>query len=276
MKKFRAIWRPKTVLLECRCCFGEVAELTLAEVKHLGQTAIRCETCRSLNIIPSDLIQLTKGTQAKVDPDNPPGRAQAWDNLVGNPWLRRGLEVALIGYHTLTYVGRPGNGWEQVKEILGERASIMQRCPCGNLFNIRSGSRPSADSAECTCTHAEIMAHRATKLFKLALGSDLIVEVLTPRVEELFAEEEPYFSVYQRIKRVRGDQVWVRASMNVSPSEEPFKLLNWARTRFEFDKDMLRRTQIVACTICEMRGGTVVSGADMSEAISFRTALIDY
>ncbi|HYP21647.1 MAG TPA: hypothetical protein VEY08_16380 [Chloroflexia bacterium] len=271
MRKLNAIWQATAVQLTCGWCWNLMEALDMATVAALGQATIRCGNCGQVNTLPSQLLALAKNVPPKVDPDNPPGRATAWDGIVGNIVLKRALEVAIVGHHTLTYVGHPENGWAYVQQILGPLAFIMQKCPCGNYLD---------PLRECTCELAEIEAHRKRKAFQEALNSDIIVEAQTPRETEFFSMGEPYMNVLARIKRVRDVQVFTRAHM--WPGREAlrngnpvFDLLNMARTRLGFTAEQLKKVQYVARTIADMDGKPIVEAAHMAEAIQYRTPLLE-
>jgi predicted ATPase with chaperone activity len=268
MAKLKAIWETKTVGLSCGWCLTDIETMSAGQIKHLGRANIKCRSCGGINYLPSDLLGQVQTAKAKIDPDNPPGRASAWDAIVSNQMLKRAMEIAIAGRHTLTYVGRKENGWAYVLEVLGaERAKHIQRCPCGGLYD---------DEMYCACSLQDIEEHRASNKYIQALASDILVEAVTPRAEEAFAIGEPYTSVLTRIKRVREAQIFGPAArMDVRTTEPTFAILNAARLRLSFTTETIKSTQRVAVTIAALEGHDLVKAWHMAEAISYRTALTD-
>lgn len=265
-KRFKALWLPATVAITCSVCWTELQVMTIGEVKVLGQSNIKCFRCGAMNTLPHDLLAHTKFVNENFDRDNPPGRAQAWDNIVGNPVLRRALEIAVTGFHTIAVVssGPHYNFADEVKQIIGERATFIQKCPCGYL---------TSAEAQCSCSIREIEDYRASKVFKEALQSHIIVETYLPRMEEYDIDGEPYTNVLGRIKDVRYTQMFWRAAMDLRPQMAPFQMLNEARKKYSFSADTLKSVQMVAVTIAEMEGQEIVKGPHMAEALMFRSPL---
>lgn len=269
-KRFKAMWSPATVLINCAVCFADLQVMTIGEVKALGQSNnIKCHKCGAMNMMPYDLVAHTKYVAASVDHDNPPGRSTAWDSIVGNVLLKRALEIAIVGFHTVAIVsnGPVHNFTDEVKQIIGDRATFVQKCHCGNLTN---------PEAHCSCSISEIEDYRSRKVFKEALQSHLIVETYLPRTEEYDVDGEPYANVLGRVKDVRYAQAFSRAAMDLRPQMAPFQMLNEFRKRYNVvSADILKSLQSVACTIAEMEGQEIVTGPHMAEALMFRSPLLN-
>lgn len=272
--KLRATWLPATVTVFCAWCHSATQEMTLAQVHSTGRAAIPCRFCRGLNVLPSGLLAQAQNVPVEIDPDNPPGRAEAWERIVGNPVLKRAMEVAIAGYHTIVYVGQPEHAWDDVQDIMGPWARIMQPCPCGH-FTMHDGE-------PCVCSWDEIEAHRKTRAFQEALDSDLIVRVLAPDETD---DSEPYAPVYKRVQSVRMSQSfgaemlpkpeWANSAnlyrrLGDAPS---FKILNEARKRWTFNSKRLVSVQRVAHTIATLDGNSLVGARHMAEALTFRAPL---
>lgn len=273
MKRLRAFWQPSVVALSCGWCFAEMDSLSLGEVAHVGHANLKCKSCGGINVLSGDLLKHTQNVEARIDPDNPPGRAAAWDSIVGNPVLKRALEIALVGHHTLTYVGDPNVAWNEAAVILGPRANIMQRCSCGNFMNTYEGA--ATFEKTCFCTLTEIKAHRTTRKFAEAYLADIIVEAVPASAEEVFSNREPYMTVLERIKRVRFNQQFYRAKMDVRVKDNPtFELLNDMRKKWDFTSHILVSVQRVAMTLAEMEERDVVTPMNMAEAMAYRTPLL--
>jgi predicted ATPase with chaperone activity len=266
MARFKATWLLMLANVSCGACLVDIQAMEASEIRAMGHDSFRCPRCGGTNYLPADLLRLVEHVRPKIDPDNPPGRAAAWDTLVGNHQLRRAMEVAIAGHHTLCYVGDPGNGWANVQQIIGARAMIVQKCPCGLLYDRET---------PCTCTMTEIDKHRKSRVFQAALHADIIVEAVRPMPAEYFAQTEPYTSVLERIKRARWIQAWGGAKMDTDSRNAPFAYLVAARDRLNFDTDQLQRVQRVAVTCAELSNRDKVRAEDMAEAITYRTALLD-
>jgi predicted ATPase with chaperone activity len=273
MQKLRASWLPTTVTVFCAWCSATMQEMTLAQVRNSGKAAIRCRNCGGLNTLPSDLLTQAQKVPVDPDPDNPPGRAEAWERILGNGVLKRAMEIAIAGYHTLVYVGDPAYAWKDTQEVMGPWARVMQPCPCGHFL--------AHDGEPCTCTWDMIEAHRKTRAFSDALDCDLMVRVTAP---DFFDDEsEPYASVYKRVQEVRMSQAF-GVAMQPRPEwasyrhigDAPsFQMLNEARKRWDFSTRRLLSVQRVAHTIALLDGDNLVRTRHMAEALSFRTPLQD-
>jgi predicted ATPase with chaperone activity len=274
MTRTPAIWSPATILLTCSWCLMDMQTMTLGEVKALGRANVLCRNCQNMNFIPPSLVAQAEHVRAKVDPDNPPGRAAAWDSLMGHPVLKRALEICIVGRHTLTYVGHPQNGWTQVKAILGPFALHMQKCPCGGYLDPQQ---------ICTCELSEIQRWRKSRPYIQATYSDILVDVLTPKIEALFSpNEEPYANALARIQRVRLNEtfgirakIWPNSDAAGARQSNPgvFDIMNSARARFNLKSEQLVKVQRVALTIANMDGAAVVAPHHMAEAVMYRTPL---
>jgi predicted ATPase with chaperone activity len=274
MRKASALWWPTTIKLLCAACFNLLGEYAAGDLKALGHNPIQCQRCSTVNAAPHDLLRKVEGSTTPADPDNPPGRAEVFDSIVGNLLLREAIEIALAGHHTLTVVGRGDDNWRQVHAILGDRAVRIQRCPCGNY---------GRSEAQCKCTLPEIEKHRKTRAYGDAASSDLIVETHTPHPEEIWATHEPFANVLTRIKRYRLLQPfgalarfdYEKREGRFSKKDETFEALVSAKKEYDWGSDSLVRVQYVARTIATLRGATIVSPEHMNKAIMYKVALIE-
>lgn len=284
-KRLRAKWLPSTVTILCAWCGAAVRDMELAQVHNTGRAAIRCRHCGGHNTLPDDLLTRAASVEPDADPDNPPGRAEAWERLAGNQPLRRAMEIAIAGHHTLVYVGLPEFGWEEVSAIMGEWATTIQHCPCGNFRN-------HVHADPCVCTFSEIEGHRKTRPFQAALDSDLIVEALPPTEDDYWDNPEPYTDVLERVRSVRLSQA-IGGGEVAQPKwrDEPriggvyrprrmsdtstFKLLNEAREKWSLNGRRLVSVQRVAHTIAGLEGSPYIEAHHVREALLFRAPLQD-
>lgn len=274
MRRVKADWNIESVRLSCNMCMSSMGILTMPEIASQGQAGLMCPVCRGVNTVPPHLIELSKFRKPSINPDAPPGRGLAWDGLLGNIVLKRAMEVAIVGHHTVTYVGDPEIAWPEVLAIIGPKAIQMTRCPCGNYGSI---DKP------CTCTLDKIEAWRTSHRFRQAMSADVIVEGITPNADEVFAWSEPFSEVYRRIKRVREHQVFERATfgrVNGTVEYRDREVLNYLsemKTRLELTQNQIRSLCRVSLTIAEMASEKYVTVVHVAEAVGYKTPLLlDY
>jgi hypothetical protein len=272
-RRLKAAWLPASATIFCAWCHSVLHELTLAQIHGTGKTTLRCSTCGGHNVLPGDLLAQAENVPAEVDSDNPPGRAEAWERLVGNRAMKRAMEIAIAGRHTLTYVGQPDYGWDEVRDIMGEWATLVQRCPCGNYMRY--------NRVACSCTYDEIETHKKTRVYIEALESDLIVEALPPDATDFWDTGDPYAPALERIKDFRLSEVfdsgprpeWVTTrSTGEAPS---FRLLNGHKVKWSLTTPQLVSVQRVAHTIAGLEGSRLVESRHMAEALMFKAPLLD-
>lgn len=275
MKKLKAHWEVAVVSISCSWCFADMMTLTLEEVKHIDKRNISCGVCNGINYLPNDLLYKAQFKQPIIDPLDPPGRAMAFDNIVGNIVLKRAIEIAITGNHTLTYVGDPDIAWNNVVAILGPKATQITKCKCGGYQD---------PVKECTCTWEEIEKWRESRAFEEALASDIHIEVVTPRPDEMFSWREPYSDVLKRIRNVRENQVFQKAGFQIvgdayswdkrEYNREVMTFLSGLRTRLNLTQTQLASMCRVALTIADMDGKQFVSHVHIAEAAGYKTPLL--
>ncbi|HBG47622.1 MAG TPA: hypothetical protein DDW94_11640 [Deltaproteobacteria bacterium] len=180
---------------------------------------------------------------------------EAWSKLIGNEHLKRAMEVALAGGHTIAVFGHPDNGKKYLKEILGKKLLFLSPCPCGNL----------GDSLRvCTCTFGRVKKYRITKRFQKAALSDIRATLITPRFQdfERAGKAEPFLGVEKRIAAMNGLQVEDGKGAYES-------LLRTAIERLHFTAGMVERVRAVARTIARLEHAPVVKVHHLSEAIQY-------
>lgn len=103
-----------------------------------------------------------------------PGGEVHLEDIPGQEHVKRAIEVAMAGSHTLTLVAQEGSGAE---DLAGWAAShgvstrLVYICPCGNhLSPIR----------ECTCSVRTITKYRSRKAYQLAMKADIVILVDRP------------------------------------------------------------------------------------------------
>ena len=268
MKKLKAHYEIASITLSCAWCLAQMDTLTLAEVKHTGRAHIMCGECKGINVLPNDILTKAQHKTAKIDPDNPPGRAAAFDNIVGNIVLKRALETAIVGHHTLTYVGDESIAWQEVSAILGARATRMTVCPCGYFKH---------PTIECRCTYQEIEEWRGGSKFLAAQRNDIHVEVVTPDPEEFFAWREPFSEVLKRVRNIRDTQMFQRASYGRAHNagyKQVIDFLADIKKRLGMTTQHFQSMGKVAMTLADMDGVEFVGINHAAEAAGYKTPLL--
>ncbi len=52
-------------------------------------------------------------------------KSEAWGKILGNEYLKRAIEVSLVGQHPITIIGDPENGEKYLKIILGDLLTFI-------------------------------------------------------------------------------------------------------------------------------------------------------
>lgn len=98
--------------------------------------------------------------------------------IIGNEHVKRALEVAIKGGHSILLVGNPRSTVYD-GSVLPFNVSFVKPCPCGNLHD---------PVLECVCTIDEVNAYRRTEPNWLA-HFDITVELVRPRFDSLISAE---------------------------------------------------------------------------------------
>ncbi len=181
-------------------------------------------------------------------------REQAWARLRDNEHVKRALEVALAGNHSVMVVGREGDGKELLDAIMGRQIRFIEPCPCGNNMN---------PLAQCICAPSHIIRYRSTLRFRRALDADIRLELVTPKALSHY-DSEPLSAVLRRVKI---------AQKNVLPegiTGDATRLYEHACTRLAFSEKTQDAVQRVARTIAKIEGKKKVEGPHMAEAIQYQ------
>lgn len=188
------------------------------------------------------------------------------DDVPGNMHVKRAVEVAIAGRHSIALIAAGGNvGNAQVlARVAAEHgaaaAFVSQRCPCGNYGRQR---------ALCTCTMEMIEDHQAGEAYQIATNADIVVDAPRPSRNQILAYiggrySEPDEVVLERVKAASAvevdDQVTKKAART---------LLAHAVDGGHMDADRLPRAKAVAKTIARLAGETTVQAAHVAEALQY-------
>ncbi len=197
----------------------------------------------------------------------------AFNKLIGNTYLKRIIEVALTGQHTLTIMGNPENGLKHIKEIFKARdfedpifneslLTFVEPCPCGNFKD---------PLQECLCSLDNIANYRNFYVFKNAMRSEIIAKLQTPTILDYNSLGESFETVY---KRIEYNTVCKRIEYSKDMQEK--KLHQQAKnildaTQNRFHLLLCRREKIlkVSNTIASMDNSEIIQAHHLSEAVGY-------
>lgn len=187
-------------------------------------------------------------------------RNVAWSAVRGNEHVKRAAEVAMVGAHSITLLGRPGNGQVDLQGAIEAncgRVSCVALCRCGQFLE---------PAVECTCTASEIRRYQSTKRFHLALSADILVQIVTPTTRDLLGHAgEPLQAVLKRVAAARLVAI-------LSELDAPARsLLEAAQRRLGFTAEQVQRVLRVASSIGRLDNATMLTAASIAEAVQYQS-----
>jgi magnesium chelatase family protein len=181
--------------------------------------------------------------------------SEAWERLRDNEHVKRAVEVALAGKHSLTVIGREGDGDKLLQVIIPH--TFLEPCPCGN-----HGSPVAA----CSCSVSKILRYRNTHKFRAALMNTLIaIQLETPRPLST-GKGEAFAEVMKRVERAQN-QPPIHDSLT---NESARDLFNRASAAYNFTDHDMYAVKMVAATIAKLDGKLSVEPQHIAEAIQYR------
>lgn len=168
------------------------------------------------------------------------------NKIPGNEFLKRSVDVALSGRHTITVIGNPNNGLNHLRSVfdnnvLEQNSSLLTfitPCPCGNFED---------NHLICNCQTDTILEHIKTPEYQQATRSEIIIRLLTPS-----------FNDYSFKKNI---------------DKTALELLRTACTKFYFTLSKINKIISVAETVAKMDGSEIVMPYHMAEAIQYQISL---
>jgi|GEM_PF-2419279 len=179
-------------------------------------------------------------------------------DIPGQWHVKRGLEVAAAGGHTISLVGRPEEteplrAWAEAQGIA---VQAVKPCRCGNY---------GSAERECTCSAAEVARWRNRKAYRQAASADLVMEV------PIWVERQPWFSAES------GTNVLVRVAQAQRAEAVPQRLDDAGVALMRAAARMVglgfvrtRECIKVAATIARLAGSARIQVAYLAEAIQYR------
>ncbi len=182
------------------------------------------------------------------------------NDIKGQEHVKRGIEVAIAGNHSVLLIGPPHSGKKMLKEACKNIGNIsiytMEPCPCGFFTDPNRG---------CNCTPIQIQKH----LLKMSLerpSVDIHLEVPRLRLEHLTEKRRGETSkvIKARIERYQDHKPIVC-------DKEADELLKLAILELGISANAYDKILNVAGTIARMDGKDTIEAHHISEAISYRS-----
>lgn len=192
-------------------------------------------------------------------------KEKAWNNLKGNEYLKRAIEVALKGQHTITIIGNFDNGLNNIKDIFKPRyfedaifnenlLTFIEPCPCGFFKD---------PLQECNCNIEDITNYIKTDKYKQAMINEIIVKLETPEIIYYNHEGESFKKVFDRLILCKN------IAINRELDKQAKDILNIACIRLHFTIGQWERCLSVANTIAAMDDSEVIKAIHISETIGY-------
>jgi predicted ATPase with chaperone activity len=195
-----------------------------------------------------------------------------WEKIAGQYHVKRAIEVACAGGHTLAL--HTPNGLEVDALSLRQWALghgtgavvIVRSCPCGYYGTF--------DNKECTCSEELITTYRANDpAWAQAVNCDMHIDMVKPKYQDVIAVatgkvQESGEKVSTRIdysKRFGNEHV-----INPALDDTSYMLLGSATRQLELSTVQVQRMLAVTITITALAGETKIHCAHLAEALQYR------
>jgi len=197
----------------------------------------------------------------------------AWNNIKGNEYLKRAIEVSLTGQHTITVIGNPDNGKEYLDIIFKSRIDycgedpifnenffiFVQPCFCGNFGD-----------EGCDCSAEEIISYKRIKEYINAMKSQIIIKLERPLFNEIvsvltgesFQDVMNRIDIFNKLKTVKGTD------------QDAMEFLKTAYNKLLFTYSQMSKVLAVSKTIAIMDNSDRIKAHHISEAIQYQA--LDY
>jgi hypothetical protein len=192
--------------------------------------------------------------------------ADAWLRIFA-PSIKRGLEIAITGGYTVTVIGHPENGENDIRAIMFDRLAFVKPCPCGWWNN---------PMRECVCSPGAMLRHRQKKDYRKAIHSEIILDVPSPRAQDLtgnHSDREPLADVLVRAQRARDFADHTCMNRDAILDQDSDQLMRHAITRNGFTVDQVEAIKRVARTIADLDGSLACRVQHLAEAIMYQVTL---
>lgn len=178
----------------------------------------------------------------------------AWQRLISNEALKRAIEVALAGGHSIGVICSTSCQKDLLMEVMPS-ASICSPCKCGWLTDRHH---------PCSCSLRDVSKHRQTKAVSAVMDSTIIVQMVPPseRDRVMIGRLEPFSAMIDRVHNA------YKGLMMAAMSEDSVNLLRVAIERLHIPH---RRDRIIAVaeTIARLDGSATVVSHHIAEAVQY-------
>ena len=185
-------------------------------------------------------------------------------SLPGLSYVKRAMEVAIVGNHSITIVDCN----EMINDIVDafmeiggndENIKIIKPCPCGNLTHY---------DRTCLCSSFEINRHRKSMKYTRGMRSDIIVESSTVNARDFdVSKNEKAKDVIDRIERAKQFNI---INIDRDITKEGKRIFDLAYSRLGFNMEdrakVINVARTIRCLDCEGN----VEARHIAEAIQYR------
>ena len=192
------------------------------------------------------------------------------NKILSQEHVKRGLEVAVAGNHSVLLIGPPNSGKNMLKEACKSIGNIpiyiMEPCPCGFFTD---------PEHECNCTPRQIQAYlnmTVTDMEALNHAVDIHLEVPRLKLEHLTEKRRGECSEDIKVRITRSKMRDLdRGSVARELDKEAEELCKLAILELGISHQAYDKILQVANTIAMLDGKNAIEAHHISEAISYRS-----
>jgi len=186
------------------------------------------------------------------------------DEFCGQYHVRRALEVAMAGQHSVLFIGSwtsQAGAFAAYAREKGLRARAVAPCPCGN-YNDSPGA--------CTCS-VEMVARWQAKHLGDRVQYDIYIEVPPDDLDHIMAKvsgrkkDEPEEAVSVRLCHMKH-----YTDCTLRPDGAEATLLRTAIRQLQLSYTQVRTILSVARTIANLAGSERIESVHLAEAVQYR------
>ena len=178
--------------------------------------------------------------------------SELWKQIKGQLFARRAFEIALLGRHSICFIGGHGTGKTMFRNAIRGLGCVTFEalpCPCGNLADpLRA----------CLCTLREIDKHK-----RGIPVTEMIVSLGAVREHEIAQSYECLEAVIERVQIASGRGVPTQMSA------DGLSLLRMACKELRLNMWGRGMVLCVAGTIARLEGADTVGAVHVAEAVQY-------
>jgi predicted ATPase with chaperone activity len=182
------------------------------------------------------------------------------DDIPGNEYVKRAIEVALVGDHTIGLSGWCADEFGKWVAQQEQQAFVTQPCRCGNYGSARF---------ECLCTVRQVQSWRKTGYYQRALHADIWIKPTAPSADKLNdTHREKDEDILERVRAAR-----MRPAIEPKLEDEIALRLQRAWLSQIGRPELMPRILQVAATIAQMSSlyasVTTIRSEHLAEAMQY-------